>query len=213
MRIDVNNLSFAYTQKYILHNLSFSLNSGDFLTLSGKNGTGKSTLIKCLLKIVKVPNNTIFFDGVDINTINRFQHVGYVPQKVEFSYEFPITVSEILSSSYNKRKDEYFTKVVNTLNINPFYRDNINNISGGQFQRVSIARALLNRPRILILDEPTVGIDDENVNSIFEILKMLKKNKVTILLSTHNLDLTEELSDYRLELDEVGDYKFIQVKK
>jgi zinc transport system ATP-binding protein len=208
MRIEVKSLSFAYTQKLVLNNLSFALDHGDFLTLVGKNGTGKSTLIKCLLKILKVGDGTIFFDGIDINTLKRFENVGYVPQKIEFSYEFPITASEILSSAYMKRKDEYYTKIINTLGINPFYRDNVNNLSGGQFQRVTIARALLNHPQLLILDEPTVGIDNENVRSLFEILKKLKEKKVNIIISTHDIEFAKNLSDYYLELNEVGDYSF-----
>jgi zinc transport system ATP-binding protein len=206
MRVDVQNLSFAYTQKLILNNLSFTLNHGEFLTLIGKNGTGKSTLIKCLLKIVKVADKTIYFDDVDINSLKKFEHIGYVPQKVEFSYEFPITVSEILSCAYQRRKDDYYTKVINALNINPFYRDNVNNLSGGQFQRVTIARALLNRPQMLILDEPTVGVDNENTQSLLQVLSDLKKRSVTILLSTHDAEFAKELTDRYLELDEVGNY-------
>ncbi|HHX80429.1 MAG TPA: metal ABC transporter ATP-binding protein [Acholeplasmataceae bacterium] len=207
MQIEVRNLSFAYTQRLILNNISFSLDQGDFLTLVGKNGTGKSTLIKCLIKILKVPEGTIFFEGIDINVLKLLQNIGYVPQKVEFSYEFPITPSEILSSAYLKGKDDYYTKIINTLGINPFYRDNVNNLSGGQFQKVMIARALLNQPKLLILDEPTVGIDNESIQSLYEILENLKEQKVTIIISTHDTEFSKNLSDYYLELNEVGDYR------
>lgn len=207
MQVRVNNLTFAYTQKLILNDVSFNLESGEFLTLVGKNGTGKSTLIKCLLKILKVPDGTVFFDNVDINAIKLFKNVGYVPQKVEFSYEFPITVSEILTSAYLKVKDEYFNKVINSLGINPFYRDNINNLSGGQFQKVMIARALLNHPQLLILDEPTVGIDNESMLALYEVLEKLKEKKVTIIISTHDTDFSKDLSDYYLELNEVGVFR------
>ena len=207
MQVRVNNLTFAYTQKLILNDVSFNLESGEFLTLVGKNGTGKSTLIKCLLKILKVPDGTVFFDNVDINAIKLFKNVGYVPQKVEFSYEFPLTVSEILTSAYLKVKDEYFNKVINSLGINPFYRDNINNLSGGQFQKVMIARALLNHPQLLILDEPTVGIDNESMLALYEVLEKLKEKKVTIIISTHDTDFSKDLSDYYLELNEVGVFR------
>jgi zinc transport system ATP-binding protein len=207
MQVRVNNLTFAYTQKLILNDVSFNLESGEFLTIVGKNGTGKSTLIKCLLKILKVPDGTVFFDNVDINAIKLFKNVGYVPQKVEFSYEFPITVSEILTSAYLKVKDEYFNKVINSLGINPFYRDNINNLSGGQFQKVMIARALLNHPQLLILDEPTVGIDNESMLALYEVLEKLKEKKVTIIISTHDTDFSKDLSDYYLELNEVGVFR------
>lgn len=207
MQVRVNNLSFAYTSKTILNDISFTLETGEFLSLVGKNGTGKSTLIKCLLKILKVPDGTVFYDNIDINTIKLFKNVGYVPQKVEFSYEFPITVSEILSSAYRKKKDEYYTKTINALGINPFYHDNINNLSGGQFQKVMIARALLNHPKLLILDEPTVGIDHESMLALYEILENLKQDRVSIIISTHDIDFSRELSDYFLELNEVGDYR------
>ena len=110
---------------------------------------------------------------------------------MEFSYEFPITPSEILSSAYLKSKDDYYTKVINTLGINPFYRDNVNNLSGGQFQRVMIARALLNQPKLLILDEPTVGIDNESIQSLVDSLENLKEQKVTIIISTHDYDFSK----------------------
>ena len=78
MRVTVNNLTFAYFNKIILKDLSFNLKSGDFLLVHGRNGTGKSTLIKCLLKINKVANNTIFLDDIDINNIKRFYNIGFV---------------------------------------------------------------------------------------------------------------------------------------
>ncbi|NLT01876.1 MAG: ATP-binding cassette domain-containing protein, partial [Acholeplasmataceae bacterium] len=94
MRVTVNNLTFAYTQKLVLNKISFSLKSGDFLTIHGKNGTGKSTLIKCFLKLLSVPDGSIYLDDVDINHLKVFKNIGYVPQKTEFNYEFPITVFE-----------------------------------------------------------------------------------------------------------------------
>ncbi|HPN60599.1 MAG TPA: ATP-binding cassette domain-containing protein, partial [Bacilli bacterium] len=124
MNIKVNNLTFAYTQKIVLNKLTFAINSGDFLTIVGKNGSGKSTFIKCLLKLVKIADDTIFLNDQDINKIQRFQNVGYVPQRIEFSYEFPITVSEVLSSAYLHRKDAYYTSVINALDLNTFYREN-----------------------------------------------------------------------------------------
>ena len=72
-----------------------------------------------------------FFDDIDINALKRFYHVGYVPQKSEITYEFPITVNEFLSYAYLKRKDAYFTSVINALDLNPIYNENINNLSGG----------------------------------------------------------------------------------
>jgi len=210
MHIKVKDLSFSYTQRLVLNKVTVDLKEGSFLALIGKNGTGKSTFIKCLLKIEPVPDNTIFYDGVDINTIKNFKNVGYVPQKLEFNYEFPITVNEILSSSYLKGKDLFYTSIINELNLNQIYRQNVNTLSGGQLQRVFIARSLLNHPRLLILDEPTVGIDKESMETLKNILSDLKKKGVTIIMSTHDTSFIKDLADYYLEFSELGDYNLIE---
>ncbi|HKM30195.1 MAG TPA: metal ABC transporter ATP-binding protein [Bacilli bacterium] len=208
MRVTVDNLTFAYTQKIVLNKVSFSLKSGDFLTIHGKNGSGKSTLIKCFLKLLNVPDGSIFLDDVDINHTKKFSNVGYVPQKTEFNYEFPITVFEILACAYNKKRDAFYTSIINTFDLNKIYHENINNLSGGQIQRVFIARSLLNNPKLLILDEPTVGVDADNVATLHQILVDLKAQDITIILSSHDLDFCKDLTDYHLTLNELGDYRF-----
>ena len=131
----------------------------------------------------------IFLDDVDINSLRTFSNVGYVPQKNEFNYEFPITVFEILSSAYLKKRDAYYTEVVNAFDLNKIYHENINNLSGGQLQRVFIARALLNKPKLIIMDEPTVGVDVDNIKTLYEILKKLKEDGITIILVSPYHDL------------------------
>lgn len=209
MRVKFNNLSFSYGQKKIVNNLSFEIASGDFLSIVGKNGTGKSTIIKCLLKILRVPNDMIFIDDIDINNIQTFRNIGYVPQKVDFNYEFPITVKEVLVSSYKgKVYDQFFKEVITLLDLNPLYNENINNLSGGQLQRIFIARALLTKPKLLVLDEPTVGVDQENLKSLHNILKKLKENKITIIMISHDLEFCNELTDYKLNLLDSKSYEF-----
>ena len=211
MRVTVRDLSFAYTQKPVLNKISFSLESGDFLAVVGKNGSGKSTLAKCLLGLLKVPNDTIFLDDVDINVMSKTYNIGYVPQKPDFNSEFPITVKEILTSSYRGKRDQSFTSIVNDLEINRFYYDNINCLSGGQLQRIFIARALINHPKLLILDEPTAGIDKANLDSLKEILRKLKNQKITIIMITHHMDFALDLAQYILHLDEILDYSIEKV--
>lgn len=208
MRVNVNNLTFAYTQKLVLNDISFSLKSGEFLTIHGKNGTGKTTLIKCFLKLLKISDGMIYLDDIDINKMRRFRNIGYVPQKNEFNYEFPITVSEILSCAYLKKRDAFYTQVINSMDINSIYNENINNLSGGQIQRVFISRALLNKPKLLILDEPTVGVDIENVKALHDILKRLKEESITIILVSHDMNFCSDITDYYLNLNELGEYEF-----
>ena len=212
MRLRVNNLNFSYGQKKIISNLSFSIPTGAFLSIIGKNGTGKSTLIKCILKTLKVPYDMIYLDDIDVNEISRFSNIGYVSQKVDFNYEFPITVKEILISCYKgKVYDQYFKSVISLLDLNKLYNENINNLSGGQLQRIFIARALLTKPKLLILDEPTVGVDIENLTSLKKILLKLKSENVTIVIITHDKDFCDDLNDYTLNLYETGDYEFKKV--
>ena len=213
MRVTVNNLSFAYAQKFVLNKVTFSLKSGDFLFIHGKNGTGKTTLIKCFLKLVRIPNGMIMLDDIDINNIKKFHNIGYVPQKTDFSYEFPITVNEILTCAYPKKRDAFFTNVVNRFDLSKIYRENINNLSGGQIQRVFIARALLSSPKLLILDEPTVGVDAENVIALHDTLKELKENGITIILISHDPHFCNDLYDYSLILNDLGDYTFSPNRK
>lgn len=208
MRVNINKLSFGYTQKPILSDISFTLASGDFLTIVGKNGSGKSTFIKCLLKLVKTPNNMIYLDDIDINEIKYFRNIGYVPQKDNFNYEFPITVFEILSSFYLKKQDALFDSIIKRLELSKILDENINNLSGGQIQRIFIARALLTKPKLLILDEPTVGVDIENMKAVYQILTELKAEKITIILISHDMKFVDGLSDYYLFLDESLSYSF-----
>lgn len=213
MRLRINNLNFSYGQKKIISNLSFSIPSGAFLSIVGKNGTGKSTLIKCTLKTLKIPNDVIYLDDIDINNIKVFSNIGYVPQKMDFNYEFPITVKEILLSSYKgKAYDKLFKETINLLDLNKLYNENINNLSGGQLQRIFIARALLTEPKLLILDEPTIGVDAENLKNLHLILKKLKEQLVTIVLITHDAEFCNDLFDYKLTLIDVEKHEFMNLR-
>ena len=208
MRVSINNLTFAYFNKVILKDLSFNLKSGDFLLIHGKNGSGKSTFIRCLLKINKIHDNSIFLDDIDINHLKNFNNIGFVPQKTDFNYEFPITVSEVLTCAYLKKRDDFFYSIIEKLGISSFFKEDINNLSGGQIQRVFIARALLNKPKLLIMDEPTVGVDLENVNSLHQILKDLKEQDITIILISHDIDFCQDIATYTLTLKDNCEYTF-----
>ncbi|MBN2604625.1 MAG: metal ABC transporter ATP-binding protein [Bacilli bacterium] len=189
MRVTVSNLTFGYDYRTVLKDVSFKINSGDFLAVIGNNGSGKSTLIKCILGINKIPPKRIFLDDIDITEYKNFRNVGYVPQKFDdFNYEFPITVNEILQvSRYSKFTENDKLELLDRVGILELQNENINNLSGGQLQRVFIARSLINKPKLLILDEPTVGVDKENVDSFFKTVNDLNRNGITIILITHNI--------------------------
>lgn len=190
MRVTVSNLTFGYDYRTVLKDVNFTLKSGDFLAVIGNNGSGKSTLIKCILGLNKVPNGKIFLDDVDINEFKTFKKIGYVPQKFDdFNYEFPITVNEILSATrFSHFNEDQKLELLDKIGILELQNENINNLSGGQLQRVFIVRALMNDPKLLILDEPTVGVDRENVEGFYKIVNELHSEGITIILITHNLN-------------------------
>ncbi|HKL47889.1 MAG TPA: ATP-binding cassette domain-containing protein [Candidatus Izemoplasmatales bacterium] len=211
MQIYINNLTFAYGIKTVINNLSFTLNQGDYLVIKGKNGSGKTTLIKCLLGINDVKSNTIFYDDVDVNLFKQWTKFGYVSQSFDdFNYEFPITVSELLNVSSAKGVDEQTRlKLLDQMKIFNIQNQNINSLSGGQLQRVFIVRAMLNNPKILILDEPTASIDKQNKEFFYETVERLNEEGITIILITHsdeieNLNYSHILTMHR---DTSNDYK------
>ncbi len=189
MRVNVNNLTFGYDYRTVLKEVNFTLKSGDFLAVVGNNGSGKSTLIKCMLGLNKIPSGKIFLDDIDIAEYKNFRNIGYVPQKFDdFNYEFPITVNEIIyASKYSKLSEDGVLEVLDKIGILHLQNENINNLSGGQLQRVFIARALMNDPKLLILDEPTVGVDKVNVEMFYKTINELNDEGITIILISHNL--------------------------
>ena len=132
----------------------------------------------------------IFLDDVDIIEYKNYRNIGYVPQKFDdFNYEFPITVNEILQvSKYTDFTEDQKLELLDKVGILELQNENINNLSGGQLQRVFIARSLMNDPKLLILDEPTVGVDRENVERFYKIVNELNKEGITIMLITHNIN-------------------------
>ncbi len=193
MQININNLSFAYGTKTIISNLSLTLNSGDYLVVRGKNGSGKSTFIKCLLGFNQVKSGMIFYDEIDITDFKTWTRFGYVSQSFDdFNYEFPITVGEFLQiSSLKKTNESERLKLLEKMGIFNIINQNINALSGGQLQRVFIVRAMLNHPDVLILDEPTASIDKQNKIFFYNTIEEFHQAGLTIVLITHNDDIEE----------------------
>jgi zinc transport system ATP-binding protein len=213
MQIDIRNLSFAYGHKTVISGLSHSINSGDYIVVRGKNGTGKSTLIKCLLGINPVKNGMIFLDDIDINAFKHWTKFGYVSQNFDdFNYEFPLTVEELLKfSSIKKGTQHNYLKLLDQMGILEILNQNINSLSGGQLQRVFIVRAMLNKPEVLILDEPTASIDKQNTEFFYKTVDEFNKEGITIILITHtdlikNINYTHTLT-MNLDLTSIVDVK------
>ena len=191
--IVVHNCSFGYQpSEQVLHNVSFTVQSGQFLGIIGPNGCGKSTLLKLLLGLLTPLKGTITINGQTPPTVG----VGYVPQVFQFDRRFPITAFEVvlggrtrnLSSlgRYKKQDEEIARDALHKVGMSHMANQPFGELSGGQAQRVLIARALASEPTVLLLDEPTSSSDPEAENAILETIHSLKSG-MTILMVTHNL--------------------------
>ncbi|WP_102691338.1 metal ABC transporter ATP-binding protein [Rummeliibacillus pycnus] len=198
--IELQNVSFQYEYTQVLTNISLTVREGDFLALLGPNGSGKSTLLKIILGLLKPTKGTVKLFGNPSSSFKHREWIGYVSQKSNsFNSGFPATVKEVVESGLTKKiglfkkhlpkQQEKVMKSLQAVGMEKFANRNIGELSGGQQQRVFIARALVAEPKLLILDEPTVGIDHENVQSFYDMLTELNEQlHMTMILVTHDVD-------------------------
>jgi len=197
--VDIKNASFAYQQKKVLKDVNLSVPRGDFATIVGPNGGGKTTLLKLLLGLLKPNSGTIKIFGKPPEK-NRYK-IGYMPQYSHLDMQFPVTVMDVaLMGRLGKRRwDRYSTldrdaasAALGEVKMDTFKKTHFNALSGGQKQRVLIARALCSEPELLLLDEPTSNIDQESEKDLYNILKRLNQ-RMTILLVSHDLGFTSQV--------------------
>ncbi len=202
--IEINNVNFGYNKTPVLVNVNQKIDQGDFVALVGPNGAGKSTLIKLMLQINTGHTGNISINGRVVNKKFDYSSIGYVAQKsAAFNRSFPATVLEVVMGGTGNKKKAL--KALETVGMEGIAKSLIGNLSGGQVQRVFIAKALLSQPKILILDEPTVGIDYDSVKHICALLNDLNKNQgITILMTTHNLPNIQNYINKILFLDSCG---------
>lgn len=202
--IEIKNVSFQYEYTQVLKNISLRVEEGDFLALIGQNGSGKSTLLKLILGLLKPMSGEIQLFGENANQFKHREWIGYVSQKSNaFNSGFPATVEEVVKSGLTQKvglfkrmpKDsEYLVMAaLKDVGMEQYAKRNIGQLSGGQQQRVFIARALVADPKLLILDEPTVGIDRENVQAFYDMLAHLNTHhNMTLILVTHDVDTVSD---------------------
>lgn len=202
--ITMNNIRFSYEDKLILDDINFEILKGKFMGLIGPNGGGKTTLIKLMLGLLKPDQGDIKLFDKPIGKFNERNKIGFVSQKANsFNLGFPATVFEVVSTGLTAKigyfkflNKEHKAKVLHAIGLVDmldYAYENIGNLSGGQQQRIFIARALVNDPELLILDEPTVGIDQENVKRFYDLLfKLNQEQEITMLLVTHDTGIMTE---------------------
>lgn len=207
--LSLENVTFSYNNKTIVKEIDFSISQGAFVGLVGPNGGGKTTLIKMILGLLKPDEGTIKLFNQPINEFTDWSKIGFVSQKANtFNKGFPATVFEVVAMGLTARIGyfKFFTKkhrqqvitAIKQVGMEDYVHENIGNLSGGQQQRVFIARALVSQPKLIILDEPTVGIDVTNVERFYQLLvKLQQEQQITLLLVSH--DLTS-MRDYVTEM-------------
>jgi zinc transport system ATP-binding protein len=197
--IQINHLSYHYDDRQALEEINLNVPRSSFLGLVGPNGSGKSTLIKCVLGLLTPQQGQVLLFGTPVKSFKKWDQLGYVSQKANsFNTGFPATVFEVVSMGlfgkigmfrfFAKKHKAKVHDAIDTVGMSEYTHQNIGNLSGGQQQRVFIARALVSDPELLILDEPTVGIDSKSVKNFYSLLGYLNKEKgITLLLITHDI--------------------------
>lgn len=188
------NLSFGYDETMVLKNISFTIHAGESVGIIGPNGGGKTTLLKLIMGFLKPTTGKISLFGSPPQ--QAIHDIGYVPQVMRFDRQFPVSVYEIALSGrlsrlpwhgiYSKKDHRITNEVLEHLELTAFKNCAFGTLSGGQAQRVLIARALVSQPKLLLLDEPTANVDAKAEANIYGLLKELR-GKMTIVMVTHDL--------------------------
>lgn len=200
---EIKNVSFRYNGRWILEKINLTVRAGTLFTLVGPNGSGKTTLIKLLTGLLRPQKGRVLYANRDVSKIRSGEFpVGYVPQlsaSREINVKMLLTVEDVVRLGMKRPGAHCREKVRQTLDllkIAGLSGELFMNLSGGQKQKVFLARALVNDPSALIMDEPAAGIDSESEFHLFRFLTRLnRRKKVTIILVTHDLDLVPKISD------------------
>lgn len=198
-KVVVNDLSFSYGNNSVLKDVNFTFDENQIITIIGPNGGGKTTLLRLIAGLLTPEKGKILINGKS----PKYNHgcIGYVPQHSHFDSKFPITVFEVVLSGlikpfgfYSKTDKLKTEQMIEYVGLESVKNKSFNSLSGGQIQRMLIARALVADADILLLDEPTSSIDSNNEKSLRSLLKSINK-KMTILIVTHDTGFVSDITD------------------
>jgi zinc transport system ATP-binding protein len=200
--VSLKNVYFSYQETKVLEDVCFEVSQGEFTGIIGPNGGGKTTLLKLLMGFLSPARGLISIFGE--SPLNARNEIAYVPQSLRFDRQFPISVIELVLGGrlshlpwygkFSPEDKQIALEALKQVGMHDFQHHSFGKLSGGQAQRVLIARALASEPRLLLLDEPTASVDPHAESEIYDILTKLQ-SKMTILMVTHNLQTAIELFD------------------
>ncbi len=214
----VRDVVFAFESGRVLNGVSLAVGGGDFLVLLGPNGSGKSTLVKVALGLLAPVSGSATLFGLPAGDPRAREQVGYVPQRAAISSRVPATLEEVVVAGrargapwglFTRADHQAAEHALDRVGLAHLARRRIGELSGGEQQRVLIARALAADPRLLVLDEPTAGVDKESQQRFAEILRDLNRAGVTIVLVAHDVGalgpfLTRVVALHQGHLDEIA---------
>jgi len=199
--IELKDVSFSYGEEEVIRNINMSVHKGDYLGIIGPNGGGKSTLLKLMLGLLTPSKGEVFLYGIPIKKFKDWSKIGYVSQQVtHIDPHFPMTVEEVVMMGrfprlgllrFPSQKDkDIVNNAISQVEMLPFKNRLVGDLSGGQQQRVFIARALAGLPEVIVLDEPTVGVDVKTQKQFYILLQKLNNElNLTLVLVSHELDI------------------------
>ncbi len=205
--LSVEGLSYRYENRMALVDIHFHLHRGEMLGLVGQNGSGKSTLLKVILGLLPLQTGSVLWFGTELSRFSDWSKIGYVSQKANsYSAGFPATVEEVvgmglvgklgLFRQISRAEKRLIMEAIEIVGLGDYAKQNIGELSGGQQQRVFIARAIVSNPEVLILDEPTVGVDAQNETFFYDLLQRLNEERdLSMILVSHDLGVVSKRMD------------------
>lgn len=221
--LELKNINFSYDKRKILNDISFEINKSEILTILGPNGAGKSTLLKVIVTLLKQDSGEVYIDSkrnTDLDFSQRAQKIGYVSQSIDLKYAYTVFDFILMGrasyiSTFRQPKEidiEISNEAIKKMGLEDLKYKKITEISGGERQKAMIAKALAQKPDILIFDEPTSALDISNQNIVLKLIRSLKLEGFTIIFTTHSPDHALILDEKTLLIDKKGKNYFGKTK-